>query len=358
LMWIGKSSELVLVTVMAWAVLFAVFTQNFGLSLEVGAFLAGISLASSEASLEVAAKMKPLRDFFIIMFFIVLGLGLSVEGLIDQWPMILIFAGLVLIGNPLILLSIMGAMGYHRRISFLTGLTVSQISEFSLILVATGVALGQVQSETLSMITGVAIVTLVGSSYLITQGEKVYALFSKPLMLFEKRVLIDEYRVAFEKDPAVVLFGAHRTGEGISNLLFKKNIPFAVVDYDPAIVKKLKRSKIHAVYGDIADPDILAELDIAKVKVLISTVPSFEDNELLLGQLDVTVAQQNRPYIVMRANDREQAQVLRNHGANVVLVPEAIAGDHIIDLIEEYGIFNDNENKNESTKTNKKSRNS
>jgi len=92
--------------------------------------------------------------------------------------------------------------------------------------------------------------------------------------------------------------------------------------------------------------------------VLISTVPSFEDNELLLGQLDVTVAQQNRPYIVMRANDREQAQVLRKHGANVVLVPEAIAGDHIIDLIEEYGIFNDNENKNESTKTNKKSRNS
>ena len=335
----GKSSELVLVTVMAWAIIFSMYTQYLGLSLEVGAFLAGISLSSSRVSLEIAAKMKPLRDFFIIMFFIVLGLGLSLSNLAQQLPMIIIFSLMVLLGNPLILLSIMGVMGYHRRVSFLTGLTVSQISEFSLILIATGVSLGQVQSETLSIVTGVAIVTLVGSSYLISQGEFVYRLISRPLQVFQRKKMRADFSKNIENaEHPVIVFGAHRTGEGIVEILHKQKVPLIVIDYDPAIIKNLLKRNITALYGDISDAELLAELDVSKVKVIISTVPNFEDNGILLGELDAMVSLSRRPRIIMRANDLEQAQILKKRGADAVLVPETVAGEKIIEVLIHYGI--------------------
>lgn len=336
----GKTSELVLVSVMAWAIMFSVYTQSLGLSLEVGAFLAGISLATSRVSLEIAAKIKPLRDFFISMFFVVLGLGLSLDGLALHLPKIIAFSLLVLVGNPLILLAIMGIMGYHRRISFLAGLTVSQISEFSLILIATGVSFGQVQPETMTLVTGVAIITLVGSSYLISRGEFLYRLVATPLKIFERKRLRPDFKTVGEKGMyQAVILGAHRMGEEIVDVLKKQHISFIVVDYDPAIVRGLTKRNIPAIYGDVSDPELLSELEIAKIKVLISTVPSFEDNELLLGEFDSGIALESRPYIIMRANDAQQAEVLKKHGADTVLVPEVVAGDKIVRLLHENGFI-------------------
>ena len=135
---LAHSPELLILFAIAWAVLGASAGELLGFSQEVGAFLAGISLASTHYRELIGARLVSLRDFLLLFFFISLGAGLEMETLGAQiWPA-LVFSVFVLIGNPLIVMVIMGYMGYRKRTGFLAGLTVAQISEFSLILAALG----------------------------------------------------------------------------------------------------------------------------------------------------------------------------------------------------------------------------
>ncbi len=327
---VGKSTELLLLFVSAWALMFSFLAKYVGFSIEVGAFLAGIVLATSPLSAEISAKVKPLRDFFIIIFFVVLGMGLTLDGVVQNIPQILLLSIFVLIGNPLILLSIMGVMGYHRRISFLTGLTVSQISEFSLIIVATGVALGQVGDETLSIVTGVAIITLIGSSYFISHGDVIYEKLKNPLNAFQRKSLVKHHHELQLANDKVIIIGAHRMGSRLVEALAKRNVDMLVIDYDPKTVSMMLSRGIDAVYGDLADLELVTELDQPEVKLIVSTVPRYEDNLLLLSKIDEFV---NKPSIIVRAENNKEAAELKEHGADIVLVPEKIAGDKIVELI-------------------------
>src|SRR3989344_4894841 len=146
-----------------------------------------ISLAPSEFGATITAKIKPLRDFFIALFFINLGIGMSFT-LINQLLLpIIIFTLFIIVGNPLIVFFLMVLFGYRSRTSFLTGLTVAQISEFSLILAAFGFTLGHLSQEAVVLITTVGIITITASTYLITYGNTLYTFFQRPLKLFERR---------------------------------------------------------------------------------------------------------------------------------------------------------------------------
>src|SRR3989344_5673116 len=150
-------------------------------------FIAGFSLAPSEFGATITAKIKPLRDFFIALFFINLGIGMSFT-LINQLLLpIIIFTLFIIVGNPLIVFFLMVLFGYRSRTSFLTGLTVAQISEFSLILAAFGFTLGHLSQEAVVLITTVGIITITASTYLITYGNTLYTFFQRPLKLFERR---------------------------------------------------------------------------------------------------------------------------------------------------------------------------
>ncbi len=342
---VGKSTEILLLFVLAWALIFSFLARYVGFSIEVGAFLAGIVLATSPLSTEITAKVKPLRDFFIIIFFVVLGMGLSLDGVVQNIPQILLLSIFVLIGNPLILLSIMGAMGYHRRISFLTGLTVSQISEFSLIIVATGVALGQVGDDTLSIVTGVAIITLIGSSYFISHGDALYEKLKKPLIAFQRKSLVKHHHELNLANDKVVIIGAHRMGSRLVDALAKRNIDMLVIDYDPKTVSLMLNRGIDAVYGDLGDLELVDELDQPEVKLIVSTVPGYEDNLLLLEKISKF---SNKPTVIVRAENNKEAQELKKHGADMVLIPERIAGDKIVELILENELIEELKPKNNS----------
>ncbi|MCA9392091.1 cation:proton antiporter [candidate division WWE3 bacterium] len=331
----GNSTELILLTVIAWALVFAFLTQAVGFSLEVGAFIAGIVLSTSPLSVEITAKIKPLRDFFIIIFFIVLGMGLSVNGMVNNIVPIVVLSLFVLFGNPIILLSIMGSMGYHRRISFLTGLTVSQISEFSLIIVTTGVVLGQISPEILSIVTGVAIITLLVSSYFISHGDSLYLMLAGALKVFERSSLKRDKTSAASTQISVLVIGAHRMGGKIVDACKDADIPVVVVDYDPRTVRLLQQKGIEAVYGDLSDPELLDGFEIDKVKAVVSTVPTYEDNLMLLTK----TGRNKRQIVIVRADSDAQAQELRDRGASYVLIPERVAGDKIVRILKEDGVL-------------------
>ena len=131
--------------------------------------------------------MRPLRDFFLILFFIVLGSQMVFSNVISSLPAILLLSFFVLIGNPIIVMSIMGLNRYKKKISFMSGLTVAQISEFSLIIIALGLSVGHLDQSVISLITLIALITIAGSTYMILYSEQLYRFFEPYLGIFERK---------------------------------------------------------------------------------------------------------------------------------------------------------------------------
>ena len=166
---------------------------------------------------------------------------------------IIILSLFVLIGNPLIVLVLMGLFGYSRYTSFMSGLTVAQISEFSLILIALGIKLGHLSPEIISLVTVVGIITIAGSTYMIMLSDKFYPCLSPYLKIFEKKNAIDK-KIKSE-EYKYFLFGENRIGYSIMKGFSKMKKDFLVVDYNPEIIKKLSLEGINSIYGDVSDID-------------------------------------------------------------------------------------------------------
>ena len=170
----SASTELLFVSAIAWAFLLAAIGGALGFSIAIGAFLAGVAIASSPYRIQISARVKPLRDFFTIIFFILLGASMSSGASHVLISQVLILSVFILIGKPLIVLAVMLTLGFRNRTSFLVAITGAQISEFSLILLASGAAVGHVGAGALSLVAAVGIVTITLSSYLILHGDRIY----------------------------------------------------------------------------------------------------------------------------------------------------------------------------------------
>jgi Kef-type K+ transport system membrane component KefB len=233
---LAQSQEMLVLFAIAWAVLLGATSESLGFSKEIGAFLAGISLATTEFRDLISAKLVSLRDFLLLFFFIDLGARLEGSAVGAQIGPSLWLSAFVLIGNPLIVLMIMGVMGYRRRTSFLAGLTVAQISEFSLIVGALGVALGHIPLETMGLITLVGVITISASTYMILYSQHLYKFLSPVLTIFERK---DPYREASGDtlDPAgsvdAILVGLGNYGSGLAERLLERRMHIVGVDFDP-----------------------------------------------------------------------------------------------------------------------------
>jgi hypothetical protein len=241
----------------------------------------------------------------------------------------------VLIGNPIILLTILGLLGYKRRTSFLAGLTSAQISEFSLVLIAMGMSLGHVSQKDVSLIILVGVITMTFSTYLILGGEKIYSRFRKYLKVFERRKTIeDAYSHEVTASDHIVLVGCDRTGRSIVRFLKKKNIPFLAVDFNPRVFTRLTAENIPVIFGDISDPEIIEAARIDKARMVVSTIGNFSDNKTLLENINKL---DKKPATVFTTATKEEAVKLYESEASYVIVPEVVAGDHIKHLLRVYG---------------------
>ncbi len=325
---IARSQELLFLLSIAWLLVFAMVVEQFGFSVEIAGFLGGVALANSSEKYHISNRIRPLRDFFILVFFVYLGSLMVLsgfEGLL--WPVI-IFSAFVLIGNPVIVMVLMGLMRYKRRTGFLTGVTVAQISEFSLIFATLGLSLGHITDQIFAMIVAVGVVTITLSTYLILYAEKIFPYLSGVLSIFEKKNAFEETE---DKDisRSIVLIGANRIGRGILNHIDKERV--MVVDFDPVVIEDLKRKGVDCIFADIKDPYLIDELNLENTKLFISTSPQLEDNITLLRN----VKRKNEDIkVVTRAEREEEALILYEEGVDYALLPHLLSGKYLGRIID------------------------
>ncbi|MEA3513921.1 MAG: cation:proton antiporter [Nanoarchaeota archaeon] len=333
---IAKSQEFLLLFSVGWCLALASFFHYLNFSMEIGALLAGITLSMSPYRYEISSRMRPLRDFFIVLFFILLGSQMVFTNMQQYILPIILLSIFILIGNPLIVMVLMGFLGYTRRNSFLAGLTVAQISEFSLILIALGVKVGHLTNEILSLVTVIGLITIAGSTYMIIHSNKIYSHLSKYLKIFEKKgSKVDEHKYHEHDVYDIILFGYNQMGDDLLESFKKIKKKVLVVDYNPETIIDLAKEGTDCRYGDASDYELLNELNLSKTKMLYSTIPDFDTNLLLINKIRES---NKKAIIIIVAHQVDEAMELYDKGATYVIIPNFLGRDHTSTLIEKYGL--------------------
>ncbi|MBW2963446.1 cation:proton antiporter [Candidatus Woesearchaeota archaeon] len=327
---IGQSRELLLITALAWAFGMTLLANYLQVSTAIAALLAGISLAGTPYSIEIVGRVKPLRDFFVTIFFVSLGMQVALAPLQKYFVPIVVFCVFVLLGNPFILYVVMKLLKYKPRTSFLVSVSMAQISEFSIVLVALGLSLGHLNQEIVSIIAVIATVTIGLSTYFIIYDDW---LFRKFKFVFKVK---SEEKLQYlpKKQYDVILAGYNRIGYSIFNKLKSMKKRVLVVDYNPEVVKSLIEEEKPCIYGDVGDLEVIDKMNLKHAKMLISTVPDIYDNLLMVKKLKEA---NPRALAILTANQIEEALRLYEKGADYVIMPHFLGGEHVSFLVEKYG---------------------
>lgn len=331
----SKSQEMLFLVSIAFALGMAALVSSplIGFSIEIGGLLAGLSLSNSLAQFQIAARVRALRDFFIIIFFVFLGTKMIFEGLISLLIPAILLSFLVLVFKPLSLMTAMAFLGYRKRTSYLLSIHLAHISEFSLILILLGNKLLHVENAAVSLITIVGVISFIASTYMIMYADKLFRLLHPFFNIFEKEVTHQELVGDLgELKDHVVIVGANRMGKSILDSLEGKGNDIIVVDFDPEIVASLKEKGIQTIFGDISDLDIQERLKLSQARLIVSTVTDLDDNLLLLKGLK---DKQSKAKAVVIAEDHDDARELYKQGADYVVLPRLVGGQHVAKILRE-----------------------
>jgi Kef-type K+ transport system membrane component KefB len=331
---LARTPELLVLAAVGWAVGLASVAVWLGFSEEVGAFLAGMSLASTDYRDAISGRLTTLRDFLLVFFFIDLGAGLALGDAAGQLGQALVFSLFVLIGNPIIVMVIMGVMRYRKRVSFKAGLTVAQISEFSLILVALGVGVGHVGDDVMGLVTAVGLITIGVSTYLIYGSDAVFERLEPLLRPFERErpdatIDLDEQRV----QPDVIVVGHGRLGQTVVDELRQHGDEVLVVDFDPRTVTDDRGDDVPVVFGDAEDPELPEQLPLASTRWIVSTLRDYDANASLVQALR-HAGYQGR--IAVSCDEMHDESGLRRAGADLVVRPFHVAAGPFVERMHRH----------------------
>ncbi len=330
----AKTQEMLFLVAITICFSFGMLSVFFNFSIAIGAFLAGIALANLPYNVEIESKVRSLRDFFATLFFVSLGMKLIFTNM-QEWIMPLIALILIIIiFKPLLITIILSIFGYKRRTSFMTSSSLAQTSEFSLIIVAQGLLMGHLTDEFLSMTILLLVVTITITTYLIKYDDTIYRKSNKLFKIFEKlrRYNFEVDFVEEKQTHKAILVGYDRIGYSIAKALERMKKEYLVVDFNPDIIKKLIKKKQPCLYGDVGDVDLLDRLKLNQVEMVISTIPQ-EDAAILLIK---KVREHNRKaLIIVTSTDAEGALELYEEGADYVIVPHLLGGNHVSIMLED-----------------------
>jgi Kef-type K+ transport system membrane component KefB len=330
---VAGSQEFLFLFAIGWGFGIAALFNYFGFSLEVGALIAGVALANLPYAQEIASRLRPLRDFFVVIFFIALGTQLSFKNFGAVWLPVVVFSIIVILLKPLIVMTIMGVLGYTRNTSFKTSGALAQISEFSLVFVILGATQGIIRSDIVNIMTIVALITIATSSYAITYSNQLYALLENQLVMFERRKTHSEKEKIKVYD--MVLFGYNKGGNEFIRTMEHMKKRSVVVDYDPEVIDILERKRIPYIYGDVTDLELLEEVNIANAKLVVSTVTDHATNIFLSNYLEKV---NPNAVFVCAAETAEQASELYEQGSSYVMMPHYIGSEKISTFIKNKGM--------------------
>lgn len=330
---IASSQEFLFLFALAWGFGIATLFELAGFSIEVGALFAGVSLASLPYAQEVAARLKPLRDFFVVVFFIVLGEGLELNNIGAALLPAIVFSAMVILAKPLTVLATMGLLGYTKRTSFKTAVSLGQVSEFSLVFVVLAASSGLVPAQLSATITLVAIITIAVSTYLMKYDDQIFAKLENSLRFFENKTVHTEQSQA--ANYSLVLFGYNKGGQEFIKSFQSLHKNFVIVDYDPEVIETLERKRLPYLYGDATDLELLQEVGIEKVKLVVSTITDHPTNISLVKHICET---NPHAIVICHSDDYDEAAELYQLGATYVMMPHFIGSEKISTFIRRAGL--------------------
>ena len=332
---VASSQELLIVSAIAWAVAIAALSDWVDFSVEVGAFLAGFALAPTPYRESIASSLSGLRDFLLLFFFIELGSQIDFSAIGTQVPAALVLSLFVLIGKPIIVIAIMSLMRYPSRVSFMSGLALAQISEFSLILIALARDLGHVENESVGLVTLVGLITIGVSTYMIIYSEWIFEKVAPFLRIFERKNGLITDAENSENRFDVIVFGYGRFGRHLVEHLAKANHRILVIDWDPFGSIALEDEKISENvtlwYGDADDPEFPSTLPLQNARWIVSTIARSDVNMTLARSLRRWGAKGTIAVTALAISDIERLNVGVTEGCiDLVLQPFDDAADDAI----------------------------
>lgn len=331
--YMASSQELLFLFALAWGFGVATLVNKAGFSIEVGALFAGVMLAHLPYTAEIGSRLKPLRDFFIVLFFIVLGEGLGIGSLGSALVPALIFSLIVIIIKPITVMATLGAMRYTKRTGFKTAINLSQISEFSIILVVLAHSSGLVGDKLDAVVTLVALITIALSTYLMKYDNQLYSKLENILRIFERKETREHESRA--KTYPLILFGYKKGGHEFVKTFRNMKKPFIVVDYNPDVIELLDKQHIESLYGDATDMELLGELHAHSAKLVVSTISDQSTNRTLVRYMH-----HHNPdaVIICHADDYNHAAELYRLGATYVILPHLIGNERVSAFINRHGL--------------------
>ncbi len=331
---IASSQELLFLSAITWGFGVATLFREAGFSIEVGALFSGVALASSPYAHEISSRLRPLRDFFIVLFFITLGESMNVTNLSEGIVPALVLSVIVMVAKPITITAALGVLGYAKRVSFKAGINLSQISEFSIVLVVLAVNSGLVSERLSAIISLVAIITIAFSTYLMMYDDALFKIFDKiKLHFFEKEGTYKDRRA--HGTHQLLLFGYHHGGHEFIKAFTDIGKKYLVVDYDPSVIESLESQKIPYLYGDATDVELLDELGISKVKLVICT---FSDFKVTLQVVKYISEENPDAVIICHADNKGEAVQLYEQGSTYVMIPQYIGSEKISSFIRKNGL--------------------
>jgi Kef-type K+ transport system membrane component KefB len=280
--WAARSAETLLIWALSWCFLLVLAAHAFGLSMEVGAFLAGLSLAQLPYNDDLRRRVHPLMNLFIAIFFVSLGIGMEFgDAGAGLWKTV-ILSLFVLIGNPFIFLIIILRMGYSTRTSFFTSVTVAQISEFSFIFAGMGVAAGLIGNHILSMTALIGVITIALSAYMIRYSEALFRLAER-CGLLRWRIFRPRPSAADEQEIQplaghIIIIGMNTLGRALVRRLHAQGETVLAIDTDPAKLDDLPGQHL---LGNVEYLSVLDEANMADAKLLVTTLHIEDTNNLI-----------------------------------------------------------------------------
>ncbi|MDJ0705425.1 MAG: cation:proton antiporter [Leptolyngbyaceae cyanobacterium MO_188.B28] len=320
---LARSPELLILFAITWAITLASLGEALGFSKEVGAFLAGVSLASTHYRATLGARLVGLRDFLLLFFFLDLGAHIDIGHLGSQLGPAVVFSIFVLVGKPLMIMGLVGAMGYRKHTGAHTSLALSQISEFSLILGALGVSLGHISEDVMGLITLIGLITIGLSTYLILYTSALYQRFSAWLTIFERNIpkreeALRDSAAAEPRVADVIIFGLGRYGGCILQDLRQYDLVVLGVDFDPVLVQYWRKRNFWTFYGDAEDPEFTNALPLSQAQWVVSTIPGRDISLTLLHSLK---HHGFKGGVALTCHTLQDVDLLKQAGADLVLLP-------------------------------------
>jgi Kef-type K+ transport system membrane component KefB/voltage-gated potassium channel Kch len=330
---IAGSQEFLFLFAIGWGFGSAALFEFAGFSLEIGALIAGVALSGLPYAQEINARLRPLRDFFIVVFFIALGTRISFDNVESIIPIILAASFVTIVMKPLVVMGIAGILGFTKRTSFNAAITMGQVSEFSLVFVLIGQKTGLIGDNVVNIVTITALISIAVSTYMILYSNSLYMLFEHRLSVFERQAMKSDREKREHHD--LVLFGYVHGGHEYLRLFRSMKKSYVVVDYDPDVIEMLEKQKANYIYGDASDVELLEDIGLEKSKLVISTLVDHDTNVFLVKLMESI---NPSAVVISHADTAMQAEELYDLGASYVMVPHRIGSEQISNFIRKSGL--------------------